>query len=577
MAGRSTARALNCGRALVGLAICALAFIACTDGSVDAGADAVRLRLDASLSPEAAAAAAAVQYDSVQAVATDPSGQVVGQNTVPVPAGAQSVEILIDVSLSSPQEVVTVRIRVFSTDLIALEGTSTFPVDSNAGINTSPPVLLLPVAPALLASPTSLQFTSVGGNPVPSNLIVQNVGGGTLTWTASEDASWLTVSPSSGSTDAGGFASIAVSADITGLPEGGQTATLTIDAPGAIDAPTQIPVTLTVNLTPAVGVQPSTLTFATAELADPAPQSLTISNTGGGSLDWSASATSSGGWLALSQTSGTLAGGESVPVSVAVSSSRLAPGTYAGTIQVSAPGASNSQITVAVQLTVTALPRWNLQIGATGQGSGVVRSSPGGIVCTITSGVPSGPCTGVFIQGTVVTLTATPAVGERLNAWGGACSGVGACQVTMAGPTSVTANFGPSPPTLSVNPTSLSYTTSAFSSPPLQTITVSNIGGGTLAWSAQGTAQWLTTVPSSGALGAGQSITVDVVVTSDTLSAGTRQAQVLVVDAMNPNVLIPVAVTLTLTPGSVAPPDATIEPPRPVARPDSAHGRPEAR
>src|SRR5438045_4048081 len=55
--------------------------------------------------------------------------------------------------------------------------------------------------PAVGLTPTSLTFTgSVGGaNPVAKTIGIANTGGGTLSWSASDNASWLAVSPASGS------------------------------------------------------------------------------------------------------------------------------------------------------------------------------------------------------------------------------------------------------------------------------------------------------------------------------------------------------------------------------------------
>jgi hypothetical protein len=68
-------------------------------------------------------------------------------------------------------------------------------------------------------------------------------------------------------------------------------------------------------------------------------------------------------------------------------------------------------------------------------GSGTVTSSPAGIDC-------SSSCSTRFGEGTVVTLTATPAAGSTFTGWsGGGCSGTGTCQVTMGAAESVTATF----------------------------------------------------------------------------------------------------------------------------------------
>ena len=70
-------------------------------------------------------------------------------------------------------------------------------------------------------------------------------------------------------------------------------------------------------------------------------------------------------------------------------------------------------------------------------GSGDVTSDVGVINCIDNAG----SCSDIFIPGTVVTLTATPSAGYAFTGWTGACTGTGACVVTMAGATSVTAMF----------------------------------------------------------------------------------------------------------------------------------------
>jgi hypothetical protein len=70
-----------------------------------------------------------------------------------------------------------------------------------------------------------------------------------------------------------------------------------------------------------------------------------------------------------------------------------------------------------------------------GTGSGTVTSSPAGINC-------GADCSEAYGAGTVVTLTASPAVGSSFAGWaGGGCSGTGACVVTVNSAVSVTATF----------------------------------------------------------------------------------------------------------------------------------------
>jgi hypothetical protein len=89
-------------------------------------------------------------------------------------------------------------------------------------------------------------------------------------------------------------------------------------------------------------------------------------------------------------------------------------------------------------------PAAALSVFKTGTGSGTVTSSPAGISC-------GESCSAEFEAGKVVTLTPTAAAGSEFTGWSGACSGTGACQVTMSEARSVTVSFaleeGTPPPT----------------------------------------------------------------------------------------------------------------------------------
>ncbi len=100
-----------------------------------------------------------------------------------------------------------------------------------------------------------------------------------------------------------------------------------------------------------IAVSPASLQFAyTAGGAVPSTQSIQITNSGTGTLSWTATASDS--WLSVSAASGTAPS----TLSVSVSPAGLSAGTYTGTIQISATGASNSPVSVAVTLTVATAP-----------------------------------------------------------------------------------------------------------------------------------------------------------------------------------------------------------------------------
>ncbi len=94
-------------------------------------------------------------------------------------------------------------------------------------------------------------------------------------------------------------------------------------------------------------VAPTSLRFSYTEGGTvPAAQSIQLTNNGGGALNWSA--TTSASWLSVAPASGIA---PSTP-SVLVSPAGLSAGTYTGSVQVSAAGASNSSVSVTVTLTV---------------------------------------------------------------------------------------------------------------------------------------------------------------------------------------------------------------------------------
>jgi len=86
-------------------------------------------------------------------------------------------------------------------------------------------------------------------------------------------------------------------------------------------------------------------------------------------------------------------------------------------------------------------PSFRLTIGEPGSGSGTVTDNLGQIDCTDTAGVVTGTCSASYQSGTVVVLTATPAVGSTFGGWS-ACSGTGTCSVTMNSNQTVQATFG---------------------------------------------------------------------------------------------------------------------------------------
>ncbi len=87
----------------------------------------------------------------------------------------------------------------------------------------------------------------------------------------------------------------------------------------------------------------------------------------------------------------------------------------------------------------TQQPNPILSVTLAGSGTGVVTSDIAGINC-------ESDCDEAYASGTSVTLSATPAMGSVFVAWGGVCSGSGACVLNMDANKTVTATFDTAPP-----------------------------------------------------------------------------------------------------------------------------------
>ncbi|MEM7053371.1 MAG: hypothetical protein AAF446_02370, partial [Pseudomonadota bacterium] len=99
-------------------------------------------------------------------------------------------------------------------------------------------------------------------------------------------------------------------------------------------------------------------------------------------------------------------------------------------------GSAGCQITMDqprnVGATFSGLQEFPLSVNVDGSGS--VTSNPAGINCP-------GTCVSDFVDGSLVTLSASPEAGFELSSWNGACSGSAGCQITMDQPRNVGASF----------------------------------------------------------------------------------------------------------------------------------------
>jgi hypothetical protein len=197
-------------------------------------------------------------------------------------------------------------------------------------------------------SPSSITFGAQPGSTPPPKTVNIAAGGAFTAWTFSVSTTsggpWLNAAASGTLMPA----TLTVSANPAGLAEGVYNGSITVYAPGATGAPVTIPVTFGVK-TAILSVTPATLNFFGALNLNPVPQTFTVSNSGTGVLNWSASQSSN--WLGLGAVSGT------APSSITVSpnTSTLANGSYNDAITISSPNVYNSPATISVATQVGTL------------------------------------------------------------------------------------------------------------------------------------------------------------------------------------------------------------------------------
>ncbi len=102
-----------------------------------------------------------------------------------------------------------------------------------AQLIASPSAPVVSVNPAIGTSPTSLSFTAQqgGGNPTAQTLTLSNAGGGTLSWSANDSTTWLSLSPASGT----GTGTVTVNVTTGTLTAGSYSGTVMLSATGAIN------------------------------------------------------------------------------------------------------------------------------------------------------------------------------------------------------------------------------------------------------------------------------------------------------------------------------------------------------
>ena len=193
-----------------------------------------------------------------------------------------------------------------------------------------------PALPMAQVSPASLALSV---EELSAAVFVTNAGGAPLSWSW-EGPSWASVEPAAGTTAAGATATVVVTPDRSALSDGTHSATLTLESDGGRRT---VALTVAVASPARLAVSPLQVDFGSTTTSS----SVTISNTGGRALAWTAG--ESAAWLTASPTSGTLAPHSHATVQLFADRGGSTAGTYVETLSIeSGTGAAPVEVRMTV-------------------------------------------------------------------------------------------------------------------------------------------------------------------------------------------------------------------------------------
>ena len=365
--------------------------------------------------------------------------------------------------------------------------------------------------PVLSVAPTQINF---GNTETEQPVSITNTGTGALTWTASENLNWLSLSPTSGSVNAEDTTSTTVSVTRAGLDKGSYEGEIAFVSNGGNDT-----VQVQMEVVPTLVVSESSLNFGT-ELTS---LTLTVTNPSGGILEWAAAGNAS--WLTVSPNSGTTQTEDDV-LTILVNRTGLDGGDYSSTVTITSNG-GNYTVTVTMRVPLPpelSVSPASLNFGASTSTMNLNISNNGDGVLTWNVAADQGWLSTSPTSGETTTETdPTQVTVDRTGLSAGDYSGT-VTVTSDGGNEAITVSMSvPAPPLLAVNPTSLDFGASETS----LSVTITNGGDQTLEWSVSDNQDWMSVSPTSGSTTAEQDI-VTVTVDRNGLAAGDYSGSVTV-------------------------------------------------
>lgn len=315
-------------------------------------------------------------YNGINWLSVSPFGTSTTPTTLTITANPAGLPIgnysgTISLVANSVTQTVQVTLVVGTT-----AGTSVT-VTANGGSSTSPTLTFTAAAVGATVATQYLTISSAAG---------QSSVAFTVSSSTTSGGNWIQLGTVLGQQYTTPLTPVNVTVLTTGLAAGTYNGQVTITPVGGTAV--NVPVVLTISGAPTIGVSTSSLSFSyQAGAAVPNTQSVPVTISSGTSATFTATAASTpAGWLVVTPATGTAPSS----LTVSITPTGLAAGTYTGTITVAGSGGATGTATVTVTLTVTVpLPTVTAVVNAASFVNGPI--SPGEII-TI-GGTNIGPAT----------------------------------------------------------------------------------------------------------------------------------------------------------------------------------------
>jgi Viral BACON domain/Carboxypeptidase regulatory-like domain len=350
---------------------------------------------------------------------------------------------------------------IYTGNIFFVTGHSTLTVTVALTVQATLPF----VSPIMSASPLSLNFSNIQGQPNPTDQVItiSNNGSRALNWHTNPQAlaqSWLNTSPTGGTIPRGQSGQVTIHVNTTQLAPGNYVGLITlngVDAKG--NAAPGSPQIITVNLvvqSPCTISPPSSsaLSFSAVQEASTNPATQTVMFTAWGGCEWplslKASVAPPAKWLTLTQPNDFIGGNEqSSSIEVTTNITNLAAGIYKTTVTIAASDASGVRVQGSTQhfnVTLTVLlPPCLLSAPSPATLAYSLAQGQAASALTTVALSESGTCAHPVIwqastSSTWLALTATSGVdGGTGSSFGVAASAVNEVPGTYTGTISITA------------------------------------------------------------------------------------------------------------------------------------------